>query len=111
MGLVEANLGPLCVCERVPDGDSSNTPFKDHPLDTRRQPSALEAWTLKALCCDPEGSSAVLRILSSEGRGVCLFWATQNSKGPRSHKVDKGLQGQRAPRSKGSKVKGLQGPF
>ena len=30
------------VCESVPDGDNSSTPFEDHPLEDRSELSALE---------------------------------------------------------------------
>jgi len=35
----------------------------------------LEDWALEVVYCDPERSRAFLRILSTEGRGVCLWWA------------------------------------
>ena len=44
MGLVEADLGPGV---RVSMGTSWYTftcPFKDHPLDTHHEPSALYCW-------------------------------------------------------------------
>jgi len=55
-----------------PVGDTSNAPIEDHPLATRYEPSALEGWILEILYCDPKGSRAFLRILSTEGRGVYL---------------------------------------
>jgi len=49
----------------------------------RREPSALEGWILKIICCDPKGSRTFLRILCTEGRGVCLCWAHLKPKGPK----------------------------
>jgi len=56
--------------------------LKDHPLDTRREPSALEGWILEILYCDPKGSRAFLRILSTKGRGVRLCLVLSKPKGP-----------------------------
>jgi len=50
-------------------------------LDARREPSSLEGWILEVLCCEPKGSRAFLRILSTEGRGVRLCWALSKLKG------------------------------
>ena len=59
-----------------PKGPSANlTALEDHPVDTRREPSALEGWILEIRYCDPKGSRAFLRILSTERRGVRLCWA------------------------------------
>jgi len=44
--------------------------------------SALQGWILEILCCDPKGSRAFLRILSTEGRGVGLCWEKSKHKGP-----------------------------
>ena len=33
--------------------------------DAPREPSALEGWILEVLCCNPKGSRAFLRILST----------------------------------------------
>ena len=61
------------VCANAfPDGDTSYTPLEDHPLDARREPSALYCWILEFLYCDPKGRRALLRIPSTEGRGVRL---------------------------------------
>jgi len=60
-------------------------PIDDHPLDARREPSALEGWTLEVLYCDPKGGRAVLRIFSTEGRGVRLCWAPTKPKGPNGY--------------------------
>jgi len=37
----------------------------------------------EVLYCDPKGTSAFLRILSTEGRGVRLCWAFSKPKGPK----------------------------
>jgi len=58
---------------------------EDDPLDVPREPSALEGWTLEVLYCDPKGSRAFLRILSTEGRGVRLCWEHSKPKGPKGH--------------------------
>ena len=54
--LVKADLGAWCVCERVPDGHNSSTPFEDHSLAARHEPSALKGWILEVLYCDPKGA-------------------------------------------------------
>ena len=38
---------------------------------------------MKVLNCDPKGCRAFLRILSTEGRGVRLYWAKLKPKGPK----------------------------
>jgi len=75
-------MGSGRVCERVPDGDYSNTPFEDHPLVARRELSALEGWILEVLYCDPKGSRAILRLLFTERPDVRLWWAHTKSQGP-----------------------------
>jgi len=73
MGL-QPTWGLVCVRARS-SLDKLKCPIKDHPLDARREASALEGWILDILWCDPndpKGSSALLRILSTEGRRVCL---------------------------------------
>jgi len=45
------------------------------------EPSALEGWIREALCCNPKGGRAFLRILSTEGRGGCLCWEHSNPEG------------------------------
>ena len=60
-----------------PRGIPSHASLEDRPLDTRREPSALEGWILELLYCDPKGRRACLRILSTEGRGVRLCWECQ----------------------------------
>ena len=44
--------------------------------------SALEVWIPDILCCDPTRSRALLRVLSTEGRGVRLCLASLKPKGP-----------------------------
>jgi len=41
--------------------------------------TALEAWIVEILYCDLKGSTAFLRILSKEGRGVRLRWPKSKS--------------------------------
>ena len=48
-------------------------------MDARREPFALEGWFLEIFCCDPKGSRAFLRILSTEGRGVRLCCGLNHS--------------------------------
>ena len=55
---------------------------EDHPLDTRREPSALYCWIFEILYCNPKGRRALLRIPSTEGRSVCLCGAPSKPKGP-----------------------------
>ena len=63
----------------------SHAPLEDHPLAVRREPSALEGWTLEVLYCDPKDSRAFLRILSAEGQGVHpLYWAHSKPEGPKA---------------------------
>ena len=52
-----------------------------------REPSALEGWIRGILCCDPKRSRVLLRILSTEGRGVRLCGAKSQPKGPKVRKV------------------------
>jgi len=40
-------------------------------------------WILEILCCYPKGRRALLRVPSTEGRGVCLCWALSKPKGPK----------------------------
>ena len=47
-------------------------PIEDHPLAFPREPSALEGWIKEILYCDPKGSRAFPRTLSTEGRDVRL---------------------------------------
>ena len=53
------------------------------PLAHHREPSAMKCWILEILCCDPEGSRAFLRILSTKGRGASLCWAKSKPTGPK----------------------------
>ena len=62
---------------------NANAPLEDHPLDPRREPSALEGWIREILCCDPKGSMAFLWMLSTEGRGAGLCWAHSRRKRPK----------------------------
>ena len=48
-------------------GILSHAPPEHHPLAHRREPSTMKGWVLEILCCDPKGSRASLRILSTEG--------------------------------------------
>ena len=59
----------------------SQAPFEDRPL---------AAGSLRYFFRDPSGSGAFLRILSTEGQGVCLCWAKSKSEGPQgpTHTVD-----------------------
>ena len=57
-------------------------PVWQPPLDARRRPSAMEGCILEIFCCDPKGSRALLRILSTEGRGVRLCGEHSKPKGP-----------------------------
>ena len=79
---------PSLKTDGSPRPNSSATlPIEDHPLGARREPSALEGCTLGVLCCDPKGIMAFLWILSTEGRGGCLWWAHSKRKGPKGSKV------------------------
>ena len=65
-------------------------PHLDHPLNLRREPSALEGWILEFLlcdpggldsrffCCDPKGCRAFLRIHVTNGDEVDLRWGRQH---------------------------------
>ena len=64
----------------------SHTPLEDHPLDTHCEPSALYCWILEILYCNPKGRKAFLRVPSTEGRSVCLSWASSKPKGPKGLK-------------------------
>ena len=35
-------------------GTFPHAPFEEHPLNARREPSALEGWILEVLYCDPQ---------------------------------------------------------
>ena len=63
-------------------GIPSHATLEDHPLDPRREPSALEDLILEIFCCDPKESRACLRILLTKGQRVRLRWATSKLKGP-----------------------------
>ena len=63
--------------------EHSGGPFKDHPLATHSEPSALYCWILEILYCTPKGRRALLRIPTTEGRSVCLCWAKSKPKGPK----------------------------
>ena len=71
----------LCWEHSNPKGPKGS--IEDHPLDARREPSALEGWILEVLYRDPKESRACMRILSTEGRGVRLCWALSKPEGPK----------------------------
>jgi len=55
MGL-QPTWGPGVCVSMATIGVSSHTTIEDHPLDTRREPSALESRTLEVLHCNAKGS-------------------------------------------------------
>ena len=57
-----------------------NTPLRDHPLATHREPSALYCWILEI---PASFRRALLRIPFAEGRSICLCWAKSKPKGPK----------------------------
>ena len=65
----------------------SQAPLEVLPLATRLEPTALEGWTLELPQCGPKGSRAFVRILSTEKRGVCLWWAHSKPEGPNGRGV------------------------
>ena len=83
MGLVEADLDPGVCVSMGTSWYTFTCPFKDHPLATHSEPSALYCWILEILNCNPKGRRALLRIPTTEGRSVCLCWAKSKPKGPK----------------------------
>jgi hypothetical protein len=43
---------------------------------------------LEILCCDPKGHRALLRVPSTEGRGVRLCWAISKPKEPKGFSTE-----------------------
>ena len=52
----------------------------DNPLATHCEPSALYCWILEIRHCTPKGRRALLRVPSTEGRGIRLCWALSKPK-------------------------------
>jgi len=81
MGL-QPTWGLVCVRAR----SHSMTPQTPDwgPLFTRSTKAVSEqyCWILEILYCNPKGGRALLRIPSTEGRGVCLCWAKSKPEGP-----------------------------
>ena len=70
----------MWVSYKVPEHQSTQLRKGPKYLAARREPSALEGWILEVLYCNPQGSRAFLRILSTEGRGIRLCWALSKFK-------------------------------
>jgi hypothetical protein len=71
--------GRRCALARVhgavPGDQALATPSANRLLE--------ESWVLEILYCDPKGSMGFLRILSTEGRGVRLWWAHSKPERPK----------------------------
>ena len=86
MGSLRGSADPFSIkseslCFLVPSWGHLKYPIEDHPSAVRREPYALAGWIQEILYCDPKGSRAFLRILSTEGRGVRLCWAKSKPTG------------------------------
>ena len=70
----------LCWAKSKPKGPKGPTLWT-----FRHSPRAIctVGLILEILCCDPKGRRALLRVPSTEGRGVCLCWALSKPKGPK----------------------------
>ena len=79
MGL-QPTSGLVCVCSETL-WYAVICPMQGHPLDTRREPSALQGWILDVIDFDPKGSSIFLRILSAEGQSVRPCWTKSKLQG------------------------------
>ena len=61
--------GPVAILSRIlRKGEVFAYVGRNQNLKDLQEPFALEGWILEILCCDPKGSRAFLRILSTEGQ-------------------------------------------
>ena len=75
MGLVKADLGSWCACETVPTLIELTYPTLGSSFSRSPRAICTVGLILEILCCNPQGLKALLRVPSTEGRGVRLWWA------------------------------------
>ena len=71
----------------------------------------MEGWILQVLYCDPNGSRAFLRILSTEGRGVRIWWAHSKPKRPKQPSSRLTILGQDTEVNFAGEAKASGGPY